>query len=63
MEGGRAYLGSFSTTIADLARVIALAEAGKLRLVITRRASLEEAEEVLADLAAGKIVGRAVLSP
>jgi hypothetical protein len=31
--------------------------------VITRRASLEEAEEVLADLAAGKIVGRAVLSP
>ncbi len=63
MEGGRAYLGSYSTTMADLARAVALAENGKLTPVVTRRASLAEAAEVLEDLEAGKIVGRAVLSP
>ncbi len=63
MEGGRAYLGSYSSTMADLARAVALAENGKLTPVVTRRASLDEAPEVLLDLAAGKIVGRAVLLP
>src|SRR5437773_79670 len=61
--GGRAYLGSYSSTMADLARVIALAEAGRLHPVVTRRAPLEDAAEVLGDLRAGKIVGRAVLFP
>ncbi len=63
MEGGRAYLGSYSTTMADLARAIALAEIGKLTPVVTRRASLAEAAEVLDELDAGGIVGRAVLTP
>jgi propanol-preferring alcohol dehydrogenase len=63
MEGGRAYLGSYSSTMADLARAVALAENGKLTPVVTRRASLEEAEDVLRELEAGKIVGRAVLLP
>jgi alcohol dehydrogenase, propanol-preferring len=63
MEGGRAYLGSYSSTMADLARAVALAENGKLTPVVTRRASLEEAADVLHDLEAGKIVGRAVLLP
>ena len=63
VEGGRAYLGSYSSTMADLARVIALAEAGRLGPVVTRRAPLEDAAEVLGDLRAGKIVGRAVLFP
>ncbi len=63
MEGERAYLGSYSTTMADLARAVALAENGKLTPVVTRRAGLTEAEEVLAGLEAGKIVGRAVLTP
>lgn len=63
MEGGRAYLGSYSSTMADLARAVALAENGKLTPVVTRRASLAEAAEVLDDLEAGNIVGRAVLSP
>jgi D-arabinose 1-dehydrogenase-like Zn-dependent alcohol dehydrogenase len=49
--------------MADLARVIALAEAGRLRPVVTRRASLAAAAEVLAELRAGKILGRAVLFP
>ena len=63
MEGGRAYLGSYSTTMADLARAVALAENGKLTPVVTRRATLEEAGDVLRELGQGKIVGRAVLLP
>lgn len=63
MEGGRAYLGSYSSTMADLARAVALAENGKLTPVVTRTASLQEASEVLRDLEAGAIVGRAVLLP
>ncbi len=63
MEGGREFLGSYSSTMADLARAVALAENGKLTPVVTRRAPLEEAQDVLQDLAAGKIVGRAVLLP
>ncbi|TMA06682.1 MAG: zinc-binding dehydrogenase [Methanobacteriota archaeon] len=63
VRGGKAYLGSYSSTMADLARVIALAEAGRLGPVVTRRAPLEDAAEVLGDLRAGKIVGRAVLFP
>jgi 2-desacetyl-2-hydroxyethyl bacteriochlorophyllide A dehydrogenase len=63
MEGGRAYIGSYSSTMADLARAVALAENGKFRPVVTRQASLEEAADVLRDLEAGKIIGRAVLIP
>lgn len=63
MEGGRAFLGSFSSTIADLARTLALAEAGKLKPVVTRQESLENAATVLEDLRLGRIVGRAVLTP
>jgi propanol-preferring alcohol dehydrogenase len=63
VDGGKAYLGSYSSTMADLARVIALAEAGRLRPVVTRRAPLADAANVLDDLRAGKIVGRAVLFP
>jgi len=63
MEGGRAYLGSYSSTMADLARAGALSENGKLTPVVTRRASLQEAADVLRDLDEGKIIGRAVLLP
>ena len=63
VDGGKAYLGSYSSTMADLARVIALADAGRLRPVVTRREPLAEAAQVLNDLRAGKIVGRAVLFP
>ena len=63
MEGGRAYVGSYSSTMADLARAVALAENGKLTPVVTRRATLDEAADVLHDLEAGAIVGRAVLVP
>ena len=63
VEGGKTYLGSYSSTMADLARVIALAEARRLKPVVTRKARLAEAASVLDDLRAGKIIGRAVLLP
>jgi len=61
--GGRAYLGSYSSTMADFATALRLAEAGKLRSVVSRRARLSEAPDILRDLEAGRIVGRAVLEP
>ena len=63
MEGGRAILGSYSSTMADLARAVALTENGKLTPVVTRRGPLEEAPQILEELRAGRIVGRAVLLP
>ena len=63
VDGGKAYLGAYSSTMADFARAISLAEAGRLRPVVTRKAPLAAAAEVLNELRAGKIVGRAVLFP
>src|SRR2546425_1792943 len=63
VDGGKSYLGSYSSTMADLARVVALAEAGRLRPVVTRKAPLSEAADVLNDLRNGTIGGRAVLFP
>ncbi len=63
VDGGKAYLGAHSSTMADFARSIALAEAGHLRPVVTRREPLAAAAGVLGDLRDGKIVGRAVLEP
>jgi len=63
VNGGKAYLGAYSSTMADFARAISLAEAGRLRPVVTRKAPLADAADVLNDLRAGKIVGRAVLFP
>src|SRR5437867_3430190 len=63
VDGGKAYLGAYSSTMADFARAISLAEAGRLRPVVTRKAPLADAAEVLNDLRDGKIVGRAVLFP
>ena len=63
VHGGKSYLGVYSSTMADLARVVALAEAGRLTPVVTRRAPLAAAAEILDDLRAGRIVGRAVLFP
>src|SRR5881628_2095516 len=63
VDGGKSYLGVYSSTMADLARVVALAEAGRLTPVVTRRAPLAAAAEILHDLRAGRIVGRSVLFP
>src|SRR5712691_3166731 len=63
IDGGKSYLGAYSSTMADLARAIALAEAGRLRPVVARKVPLSEAATVLNDLRDGKVVGRAVLFP
>ena len=63
MDREISLIGSLSSTMADLARAVALAEAGLLRPVVTRTASLAEAAAVLGDLEQGRIVGRAVLLP
>src|SRR6059036_2747067 len=43
VNGGKAYLGAYSSTMADFARAISLAEAGRLRPVVTRKAPLASA--------------------
>ncbi len=63
VDGGKSYLGVYSTTMADLARVITLAEAKRLTPVVTRKEPLANASSVLEDLRNGRIVGRAVLFP
>jgi len=55
--------GAHSSTMADFARAVSLAEAGLLRPVVTRTGVLAEAESILKELDAGTIVGRAVLRP
>jgi len=62
-EGELVVTSSLSSTIADFARALELAEAGLLKPVVTRREPLQKAEEILKELEEGRIVGRAVLEP
>ena len=63
MDKEISLIGAHSSTMADFARAVDLAEARLLRPVVTRTAALAEAASVLRDLEDGKIVGRAVLHP
>lgn len=54
---------SVGNTHAELVDALALASDGRLRPVIHEVAPLEEADRVLDDLAAGRVVGRSVLTP
>ncbi len=54
---------SVGNTHAELADVLALAAEGRLEPVIHEVAPLGDAERVLEDLAAGRVVGRSVLVP
>ena len=56
-------IGANSSTMADFARAVDLAEAKLLKPVVTRTGSLAEAAALLHDLENGTIVGRAVLRP
>ncbi len=56
-------IGSRSSTMADFARAVDLAEAKLLKPVVARTAPLADAAKILEDLEAGQIVGRAVLHP
>ena len=54
---------SVGNTYTELADVVALAAEGRLRSLVHERAPLEDADRVLDDLAAGRVVGRSVLVP
>lgn len=54
-----AYTGSFN----DLVELVNLAKTGKIKSVVNRTYKLDDANQALDDLRAGKIVGRAVLNP
>ncbi len=54
---------SVGNTYAELVEVVALATEGRLRSLVHERAPLEDADRVLDDLAAGRVVGRSVLVP
>ena len=59
----RAIRGSYVGNLTELHELVRLALDGKLALVKVSRRPLDEAAEVLAQLKAGKIFGRAVLVP
>jgi len=54
---------SVGNTHAELTEVVALAAQGRLRSLVHESAPLEDADRVLDDLAAGRVVGRSVLVP
>jgi D-arabinose 1-dehydrogenase-like Zn-dependent alcohol dehydrogenase len=56
-------LSSLGNTRAELEEVVRLAAAGQLRMPVAAQYPLESATEVLEDLRAGRVVGRAVLVP
>jgi NADPH:quinone reductase-like Zn-dependent oxidoreductase len=45
----------------DLQRLVDLVDAGRVRPVVGARYPLEQAEQALADMAAGSVFGKAVL--
>jgi propanol-preferring alcohol dehydrogenase len=55
--------GSYTGKFADLAELVYLAKAGEIRSVVSKTFKLDQANEALEDLKAGKIIGRAVLRP
>jgi len=63
MEKEITLVGAHSSTMADFARAVDLAEARLLKPVVARTAPLADAESVLRALENGEIVGRAVLRP
>lgn len=63
MDKEIALLGAHSSTMADFARAVQLAEARLLVPVVARTGMLAEAAVILRELEEGKIVGRAALKP
>ena len=59
LRAAGAYTGKF----ADLVELVALAKTGKIQSVVSKRFTLDQADQALGDLKSGKIIGRAVLNP
>lgn len=56
-------IGSRTETRTELAEVVDLVRAGKLRPLVSRQFALEEANEALTEVASGRVTGRCVLIP
>ena len=55
-------LGSYTGKLADLADLVALTRRRVIRPIVSRKYSLDQANEALLQLKSGKIIGRAVIN-
>ena len=55
--------GSYTGSLAELEELVKLVRNKPLPLIPTKTARLDEAQDVIADIKAGKVVGRRVLKP
>ncbi|MEO9320484.1 MAG: alcohol dehydrogenase [Nitrososphaera sp.] len=55
--------GAYTGKFADLVELVALAGSGAIQSVVSKKFSLDQANEALEELKAGKIIGRAVINP
>jgi propanol-preferring alcohol dehydrogenase len=55
--------GAYTGKFADLVELVALAGQGAIQSVVSRKFSLDQANDALEQLKAGKIIGRAVINP
>ena len=55
--------GAYTGKFADLVELVSLATKGAVQSVVSRRFSLDQANEALEELKAGKVIGRAVINP
>jgi alcohol dehydrogenase, propanol-preferring len=61
----RAYklIGSYTGTLSDLTELVALAQRGVIKPIVSDRFKLDQATEALSKLKAGQIIGRGVIHP
>jgi alcohol dehydrogenase, propanol-preferring len=55
--------GAYTGKFADLVELVSLAKMNKVRSVVSRKFTLDQANNALDELKAGKIIGRAVINP
>ena len=55
--------GAYTGKFADLVELVALAKMNKVQSLVSRRFTLDQANNALEELKAGKIIGRAVINP
>ena len=56
-------IGSYTGRLEDLFELVALAERGVIKTIISKRFKLDDANKALEELKEGKIIGRAVIKP
>lgn len=56
-------IGSYTGRLEDLFELVALAERGVIKTIVSKKFSLDDANRALEELKEGKIIGRAVITP